>query len=218
MTTTTMPEQEQKSPDTGSEAAELLARLDTLLERYLNLLDEHEKARSQGHSDFRGGLFSLAEANFRSSSRVRFGQDLYDDKMQATFVLEHAAVSHSDSANGSYGPYLKLHGQSTVFKTQTPELPPSETTPEMSSEQQQDSHKSEAAVPEHEEDKVQQARAQQDPIRQFGVLVPPALRKAQASFRHAVDGWVEAVNVSRELQCMELEIRRVRKHLKKLGL
>ncbi|KAL1612119.1 hypothetical protein SLS60_000342 [Paraconiothyrium brasiliense] len=56
-----------------------------------------------------------------------------------------------------------------------------------------------------------------DPIRWFGVLVPPALRSAQASFVSAVEGpVVEIPNLVKELRQQEIEIGRIRKQIKKL--
>lgn len=56
-----------------------------------------------------------------------------------------------------------------------------------------------------------------DPLRWFGVLVPPALRSAQASFVSAVEGPViELSSLMKELRQQEIEIGRVRKQIKKL--
>jgi hypothetical protein len=56
-----------------------------------------------------------------------------------------------------------------------------------------------------------------DPIRMFGILVPQALRDAQASFVAAVDGPIPRLAmVSRDLRMQEIEIGRVRKQIKKL--
>jgi len=56
-----------------------------------------------------------------------------------------------------------------------------------------------------------------DPLRWFGILVPPALRSAQSSFIAAVEGPVpHLVSVARELRSQEIEIGRIRKQIKKL--
>ena len=55
-----------------------------------------------------------------------------------------------------------------------------------------------------------------DPLVWFGILVPPALRQAQNHFVAAAgDPVAEAVNAARGLRAMELEIRKVRKALRK---
>ena len=60
-------------------------------------------------------------------------------------------------------------------------------------------------------------QALQDPIKWFGLLVPPALRLTQAYFRGAVGDTIPAlVNVDNEMKEVEIEIRRTRKRLGKL--
>ncbi len=55
-----------------------------------------------------------------------------------------------------------------------------------------------------------------DPIRQFGILVPPALRVSRTSFQKAVsECLVPLASVEREMQTLEIEIRRTRKKLRK---
>jgi hypothetical protein len=57
-----------------------------------------------------------------------------------------------------------------------------------------------------------------DPIRMFGILVPPALRSAQTSFREAVEGPVVGLaTVAGELRALEREIGRVKKGIRKAG-
>lgn len=56
-----------------------------------------------------------------------------------------------------------------------------------------------------------------DPIRWFGVLVPPALRSAQTAFVSAVEGPVpELCSLLKDLRQQEIEIGRVRKQIKKM--
>jgi hypothetical protein len=56
-----------------------------------------------------------------------------------------------------------------------------------------------------------------DPLRWFGILVPPALRSAQSNFASAIDISVPRLTmVARELRDQEIEIGRVRKQIKKL--
>lgn len=55
-----------------------------------------------------------------------------------------------------------------------------------------------------------------NPIRMFGILVPPALRSAQASLREAVDGPIPRLaSVTGELRTLEREIGRARKAVRK---
>jgi hypothetical protein len=56
-----------------------------------------------------------------------------------------------------------------------------------------------------------------DPLRWFGILVPPALRTAQSTFVGAVEGPIpQLATVVRDLRAQEIEIGRVRKQIKKM--
>lgn len=56
-----------------------------------------------------------------------------------------------------------------------------------------------------------------DPIRWFGVLVPPPLRSAQSKFIAVVEGSVpQIVTLTKELRALEIDIGRIRKSIKKL--
>lgn len=58
--------------------------------------------------------------------------------------------------------------------------------------------------------------ASQDPLRMFGILVPPSLRSAQTSFSATFDAPIaEAVNAARALRDVETDIRKLRKAIKK---
>lgn len=83
----------------AQELQELAEKLDNLLEKYLGLLDDYDKARKQLSSSAasvrtRGpyeviplilneGFFSIAQAN-KASSNKRYGSDFYDYRMQAS--------------------------------------------------------------------------------------------------------------------------------------
>ena len=56
-----------------------------------------------------------------------------------------------------------------------------------------------------------------DPLRWFGILVPPALRSAQASFVSAVeDPILQLSTLASDLRRQEVDIGRLRKQIKKL--
>jgi hypothetical protein len=56
-----------------------------------------------------------------------------------------------------------------------------------------------------------------DPLRWFGVLVPPALRSAQSSFVKVTEGpMIQIATLSKALRGLEIEIGRQRKAIRKL--
>ncbi|KAI2764144.1 hypothetical protein DTO012A8_9527 [Penicillium roqueforti] len=78
----------------GSEAPEVQVKpvaledsvqcLDTLLEKYLHLLDRQQKLQSSLAGHLSSGFFALAQANFSSPPGRRYGPDYYDGRMKAT--------------------------------------------------------------------------------------------------------------------------------------
>ena len=57
-----------------------------------------------------------------------------------------------------------------------------------------------------------------DPLKWFGILVPPALRASQSSFKSAVVDVVPALaSLSKQMGKLEVEVRRTRKRLRKLN-
>ena len=57
-----------------------------------------------------------------------------------------------------------------------------------------------------------------DPLNWFGILIPPALRASQSSFKSAVIDIIPALaNTTNEMKKVEIEVRRTRKWLKKAG-
>ena len=88
--------------DASNSSKTLLRTLDDLLERYLKLFHEYQALQKDVAKSFSSvwrysclyserrclragqGFLSLAQANFSSTRRTRYGQDLYDDRMQAS--------------------------------------------------------------------------------------------------------------------------------------
>lgn len=68
--------------------------IDSLLERYLGLLDEYTKLRSS-LTDLQSRIYqNIARANFSAERGVRYGQDLYDQRMQSSRAL---VISNGDN-------------------------------------------------------------------------------------------------------------------------
>ncbi|PLN82147.1 hypothetical protein BDW42DRAFT_167241 [Aspergillus taichungensis] len=69
-------------------SAELLRSLDSLLEHYLHLLDQHQRLQADLSSRLSSGFFSLAQANYTCPPGRHYGADYYDDRMKATRRIE----------------------------------------------------------------------------------------------------------------------------------
>ncbi|KAI1355642.1 hypothetical protein F5Y01DRAFT_310527 [Xylaria sp. FL0043] len=78
--------------------------IDDLLERYLHLLHDYTTLREELTTLQTGMYQNLARANFAAERGLRFGQDYYDDRMQASRRLAISCDSQDqdqDDAQGS---------------------------------------------------------------------------------------------------------------------
>jgi hypothetical protein len=70
---------------------------------------------------------------------------------------------------------------------------------------------------EETEDEEKKGAKSTDPLRWFGILVPPALRTAQTTFVGAVEGPIpQLATIARDMKTQEIEIGQVKKQIKKL--
>lgn len=231
----------------------LYDQLDSLWGQYLILLDAYDTAQKQLQKHLADGFFSLAQANFKSSSTRRYGQDHYDARAVATtraniqgragdddrFWIEVKTLQLTPknvAGTVDSKPEVKgeVKGRNSSAEDCSPEkasaeiedhaashsLPTPDATPELevSKIPGVPETKPESPVNETETSPDSPSRALRDPIRQFGILVPPSLRAAQKSFSAAVQdsSTVEqAVNASRGMREIEFDIRKLRKAIRK---
>ncbi|KAG9853642.1 hypothetical protein KCU98_g2888, partial [Aureobasidium melanogenum] len=217
---------------TELDVEELRDQLDALWEKHLTLLDSYHQAQQQIARHFSSGFFHLAQATFKSTSRVRYGQEYYDDRMQAITRFD-ASVDDQDlprlalKVNDTTLPSTKDSNKDSTSKSSNekaeeneedapaqqptpPSTPPTESEEELPGEQSHE-NKSEKA-----DDKEPTQKKVRDPIHWYGILVPPSLRSSQNSFKSAIqDPVVEAVNSAQALRHVNMEIRKLRKDIKK---
>ncbi|OJD37365.1 uncharacterized protein BKCO1_700050 [Diplodia corticola] len=230
----------------------LEATLDELLKRYLLLLDQYSQARQQLSSELSSGYLSLAQANFNPSSRIRYGQDFYDERMQALRQVtteetdsklyrsirlldppneptadekktkdtavptdknkEGTEINANDDVSASVAQLSLDHEVEDESKSRQvhPGSKPGE------SDLGRDGEKTENFDEAQEKEGASRKPRVDDPIRWFGILVPPALRNAQGRFIQAVEGPVpKLVNVAAGMRELEIEIGRARKAIRK---
>ncbi|KAF4541382.1 uncharacterized protein LTHEOB_8778 [Lasiodiplodia theobromae] len=246
------PEVEEKMPiDIAGNHLE--AALDELLKRYLLLLDQYTQARQQLSSDLSSGYISLAQANFNPSSRVRYGQDFYDERMQA---LRRVTIGETESKLHRSIRLLEPPEEPTSDETKTktadatdnkkegtdknsteeapvsvaelsldpdakntaesPEAQPGEAREPPGSNVDGNGNKRDDSDKIKEKEKASKKPRTDDPIRWFGIFVPPALRSAQGSFIRAVEGPVpRLLDLAAEMRELEIEIGRARKAIRK---
>ncbi|KAK7513305.1 uncharacterized protein IWZ02DRAFT_484648 [Phyllosticta citriasiana] len=239
------PKRIQPKPSGVAATTELVERLDDLLKRYLELLDQYTQAREQLSRELSAGYIALAKANFNAPNRVRYGRDFYDERMQAlrTVVIDRT-IEEKDDAKfrtsivlaADSEPTPKTEPEADANEKPASKPPPSSSSPtdpqiskyptpppdlpqlSKDDDTSEEEGKEDGEEEEDKEDKRKKQQRQRDPIRWFGILVPQALRSAQGSFVGAVETAVpRTLNLATEMRELEIEIGRARKAMRKSG-
>lgn len=167
--------------------------IDSLLQRYLSLLDEYTNLRQQLSTLQKSMYQDIARANFSAERGLRFGQDHYDDRMQA---LRQVGISNKEK------PVFSISTVPQNTKTDAPSPEKGEKSPE----EAQDDNDSD--IKEKQTEKV----VNRDPLKWFGFVTPSALRNAQSSSVQAIETIIPRLaSVNAEMMDVEIEVRRARK-------
>ncbi|KAI0902474.1 hypothetical protein F4806DRAFT_490947 [Annulohypoxylon nitens] len=178
--------------------------IDNLLERYLHLLHKYTTLRDQLSSLQTGMYQNIARANFAAERGLRFGQDHYDERMQASRTVL----------------ITKDEGQESPVPKFAIEAEPKESRKEAASNgdgaeevvAEGGGEKKEADVVDADVDVSPPKIQRKDPLRWFGLLTPMALRQAQAQSIEAVEQVIPRLaSVNAEMAQVEIEVRRARK-------
>ncbi|PLB52386.1 hypothetical protein P170DRAFT_472283 [Aspergillus steynii IBT 23096] len=232
------PDAELKEAPVADSSADLLQSLDTLLEKYLDLLDRHQKSQEELARRISSGFFSLAQANYTCPPGRRYGTDYYDERMKATrrVALQPPPDSQSQEQtteveDSTGNPETKAifaiepvanENSEALSETKESESSKSDDSPKEApdanaedtepTESTEDTDADSTSAPKPEP--VKKKPCSSDPIRWFGVLVSPHLRNAQKSFSDVIDGPVpQLASTAFEMRALESEISRVRSQI-----
>jgi len=236
------PEPESAPAATEITISELENRLDDLWESYLTLLDGYTKAQDEIKRHLNSGFLSLAKAQSSAPLGRRYGQDWYDERMKAEKRVHVSGDSAETSDETITAGLQNLRMSLTQNPTKT-ETKDAANRPTVEGEEPQPTQQpSPPGTPEPEDrekstedEKTEEADTAKpvNPLRWYGVLVPPELRKAQSAFSAVlgspnnageqdtetrdddISPLTNAVNAARSLREVEVEIRKVRKAVKK---
>lgn len=70
--------------------------IDALLEQYLDLLDQYTTLRTELNNIQASVYQHISRANFSAERGIRYGKDFYDERMQASTILEISASSSDE--------------------------------------------------------------------------------------------------------------------------
>ncbi|OTA98914.1 hypothetical protein M426DRAFT_325570 [Hypoxylon sp. CI-4A] len=178
--------------------------IDELLERYLLLVHEYTALREQLSAHQTSVYSNIARANFHAERGMRFGQDHYDERMQA---IRRVAITTGNDQDDV--PVF------TVINGDAESSPPQESTdPDKKSdiENVKDEGEGEGAVDEKKKTDNPSRMKPKDPLRWFGMLTPMPLRQAQTQSIRAVEDIIpKLVSVNAQMAQVEIEVRRARK-------
>jgi coiled-coil domain-containing protein 115 len=215
--------------------ADPIARVDALLEVYLNSLDVYQRLREELSRSFSAGFLSLAHANRTGNigSGRHYGEEGYDERMKAgrrvicsPEGMEKArAGRHQDDGKWNTQGAYHLMRYYLIEKNEGgsghSKRPPDTITAEPLGVQDlaQDhsiasSHSCSALPTSASKSSKPKPKGSLDPLHWYGLLVPPSLRAAQTSFTKAVEHQIpQLLNVAAEMADLEMEIRRLRTDL-----
>lgn len=171
--------------------------IDELLERYLGLLDEYTRLRKE-LSQAQSSIYqNIARANFAGERGMRYGQNNYDERMQATRLL---AISADEKESPTFAIVRAPEEEEEVKSQDVKET-------DLGEEGSQP-----AVGKDSTEQTGQKDRKNRNPLHWFGFFAPMPLRTAQTQSVQAIEKIIpRLVSVNAEMLSVEIKVRRARK-------
>ncbi|CAG9996590.1 unnamed protein product [Clonostachys byssicola] len=191
-------------------------RIDSLLESYLEFLDEYTRLRAQ-LSKLQAGVYqNIARANFSAERGLRYGQDQYDERMQASRLLRISVGDDSEDDSAPNFHVEKLNGSAAETPPATePEEQDSDDAAPQEVKEERDENSAEEENKEEKpagEEEPATSPVRKDPLFWFGLLAPMPLRNAQGLAIEAMEQIIpRLVTVNAEMLRLEIEVGRARK-------
>ncbi|KAL7898551.1 hypothetical protein HDV63DRAFT_355266 [Trichoderma sp. SZMC 28014] len=197
--------------------------IDSLLERYLSLIDEYSRLREDLTKLQTGVYQNIARANFTSERGMRYGQDHYDERMRALRVLDielaednvpNFTMKNVDPpVDGAAGDADKSQEEAEKSNDSKQDETEKEETADTTNVRETPADHTEEQLNDKEKDEENKAKKPtHNPLHWFGILAPQPLRTAQALSIQAVEEAIpRLVSVNAEMEHVEIEIRRAKK-------
>ncbi|KAI8661652.1 hypothetical protein NCS55_01036000 [Fusarium keratoplasticum] len=170
--------------------------IDALLERYLGLLDEYTQLR-KSLSKIQSNVYqNIARANFAGERGMRYGQDHYDERMQAIRLLD---IEVDEKAIPSF----------SIIDAPIEESEKEEGTATEGNDGESEDKAEKDSTKESTHKKPKKNR---NPLHWYGIFAPMPLRTSQTQSVQAVEKIIpRLVSVNAEMLSVEIEVRRARK-------
>ncbi|KAH9210769.1 hypothetical protein DL95DRAFT_370533 [Leptodontidium sp. 2 PMI_412] len=175
--------------------------IDSLLARYLQLLDEYTSLRIPLSSLQSSVYTNIARANFQAERGVSYGRESYDRRVMQPGRLCRVIGDAEDGTNidedmEKITVQTEATGDPDTQDTKNDKEGKDEEPPKVTNQQD---NKSNTQNP--------------DPLRMFGFSIPSALRTAQSSSIQLVESSIPRLaTVSLQMRALEIQIRRTKKY------
>jgi hypothetical protein len=161
---------------------------------------------SEGCITFTPQITHILDTVLTQSSHIAEHGSAKSDQPYFSVYSPFTNTQHSDSDNTPNSTEQAKEAQGSDLPK--PKEDDAKSTPDPNSQSSQNSEKT--------KEETNSTEKPADPLRWFGILVPPALRTAQLTFVSAVEGPIpQLVTILRDLRTQEIEIGRIRKQIKK---
>lgn len=179
------------------------ANLDDLLVKYFNILEKFADAREQLQALMKEGYYRLSKARYSMGNKAVSSMQYDVNKMQALATI---TLSHDETDDRHMFELVRKKPSKARRKTALSEDEYSSTIGSTEVRKRKGGE-DEVAVLRLEELTINDDSTAPDPLRWFGVLVPPTLRQGQSNFIQAVEVSVELANLQSELEATRLKYR-----------
>ncbi|EXJ71650.1 uncharacterized protein A1O5_05458 [Cladophialophora psammophila CBS 110553] len=209
------PQHQPKEEEEEGPSKELLSdRLDALLISYLTILDTYTSLRAQLSKDLSAGFFSLAQANRNANSTLgvgrRYGEEGFDERMKAGRVVR----IKEEAENGGLGESCENEDEKDDYAGS--EIKKGSKTPEETTTSQWNGKDTETNISLYHVSVSPSSspNTSKDPLKWFGILIPPALRTCQTHFATAISSTApDALNAASAMRDLEEQIWAIRRQL-----
>ena len=212
------------TPNTSSspDPSTLISRLDALLSQYLTLLDTYTTLRTQLSSQFSSGFLSLAHANRNATATLgagrRYGEEGYDERMKASRAvrieelksrlrLEDATEQdEADDEEEKDGNDI----DEKALATHPGRL--NDVTAENEQDSTPETEKGRALPNADTADEISHisfstpglTSPSTDPLRWYGLLIPPTLRQCQSTFTTSITNTIPSLlTITSQMSALE---------------
>ncbi|RFU23698.1 hypothetical protein B7463_g12637, partial [Scytalidium lignicola] len=180
--------------------------IDSLFKHYLHLLDTYTALKSE-LSKAQSSIYQhIARANFSADRGHRYGQDSYDERIQALRVC-NISMDESDAS-------LNAPIFNTILKDTEDQAKTEDVQKDGAGDTDKDINiETPAASIQYEQSRSTSAQPKRkDPLHMFGILTPQPLRMAQSQSIGIVENIIpRIVTIDTEMKEVEIKIRRARK-------